>query len=799
MPAPSSKAELLDFIARGGIASAEDLARRVKVAELPDDPHRCASSLIKAGVITQFQAKLLLAGRYRGFKLGSYIVRDQLGQGGMGAVYLAEHATLKRKVAVKVLAPTDGMNRVAVERFLREARAAAALDHPNIVRIFDVSKQGEMHYLAMEYVDGQTLDQMVESGGSLSAGRAVELMLMAAAGLQHAYEKGFVHRDIKPGNLIVAKDGTLKILDMGLARSQEVGDKLTEILDKGAVVGTADYISPEQAVNSPDLDIRADIYSLGATFFTVVAGRPPFEGNTTQKLVQHQMKDPPSLTTIDKTFPPGLAAVVAKMLKKRPADRYQTPADLINALAPWLSNTPRVVATLSRTNLGSSKAASKTMKQVARGSTGRLPSITSRGGRSLTLPLAVGGGLLALLLIGGVIYALSGSEKPAPQPIKPVEVVTPAPTATIVPPTPAPTISEPPPPTVPTLVPSQPGVVYQLNLVGRGAYTEAGTVLNDPATLAVRWKLDPTQTVGSGPFPPGWQPSATETGGSYQAKILAPPALSVAPTGSAAATLLTPELPTGSGMLAVTTDIQSDKPIKLRFRPTKPLGSAVAVGEFPANSSAQTLDAKLPPGQQGRFEFVAVPTATLTLADFTVIDSTPPGKWLSKLDTSKLQPFVQRTRNFMQPGSSVPLTIITETGPGAMPPGFYRWISEPGAVAEFFADGKPGALALGCRLISGGGSVQINTPEFTAPSGHVRLRMLYSTGPNSPGAVARLKPAGNRPIFDAVDLPPTGGSWRLVDADVDLRGAKGGLFELANLATGVEGALLIREYAVLGE
>ena len=158
MPAPSSKAELLDLIAKGGIAAPEEVAKKLKLADVPDDPGRSAAALIKAGVITQFQAKLLLAGRYRGFRLGAYVVRDQLGQGGMGAVYLAEHATLKRKVAVKVLAPTDGMNKVAVERFLREARAAAALDHPNIVRIFDVAKQGEMHFLAMEYVDGQTLD-----------------------------------------------------------------------------------------------------------------------------------------------------------------------------------------------------------------------------------------------------------------------------------------------------------------------------------------------------------------------------------------------------------------------------------------------------------------------------------------------------------------------------------------------------------------------------------------------------------------------------------------------------------------
>lgn len=145
------------------------------------------------------QAKLLLSGRYRGFRLGAYIIREQIGQGGMGAVYLAEHETLRRRVAIKVLARNEGMNKVAVERFLREARAAAALDHPNIVRIFDVAQQGDMYFLVLEFVDGQTLDQIIERSGPMPCGRAVEYILQAAAGLQHACEKGFVHRDIKPG------------------------------------------------------------------------------------------------------------------------------------------------------------------------------------------------------------------------------------------------------------------------------------------------------------------------------------------------------------------------------------------------------------------------------------------------------------------------------------------------------------------------------------------------------------------------------------------------------------------------
>ena len=795
MPAPATAAELLELLKKSGILAPEALARHVAAGELPADPVKCAGALVRQGVLTPFQAKLLLAGRYRGFKLGPYVVRDQLGQGGMGAVYLAEHATLRRKVAVKVLAPTEGMNKVAVERFLREARAAAALDHPNIVRIFDVAQQGEMHFLAMEYVDGQTLDALVEAAGPVAAGRAVELMLMAAAGLQHAYEKGFVHRDIKPGNLIVGKDGVLKILDMGLARSQEIGDKLTEILDKGAVVGTADYISPEQAVNSPDLDIRADIYSLGATFFTVVAGRPPFEGNTTQKLVQHQMKDAPPLTAIDKTFPPGLAAVVAKMLKKKPADRFQTPADLINALAPWLPNTPRVVATLSRTNLGTAKAMQKTMAQVAKGSTGRLPRVRKGSPRRSKRPLYAGLGVVAALaLVGGLVYALSGPSQP-----KAVPPVAPDPTPALTP-APSPKHSELAPPGVgPTpsiAVPKQSGVVYQLNLAGAKPYTEVGKILNDPATPAARWLKDQAETKGAGPFPPGWQPSATETGASYRGEVRPGPPASL----FANSTLLAPELPTGSGRLKLAVTLKSDKPVAVRFRPTRPRpGPAVACGTLAASAefAPRELELNLPPGRDGRLEFVAEGESGLALAGFTLTDPVPPaGRVLLALDAGTLKPFVQKTRNFKQPGSTVALTVISQTGPGKLPDGWYRWISQPGAVAEFFAEGEPGAVALGVRVVSGGGSVQVNTPEFAAPEGRVRFRMLYATGPQSPGAVARFRPKSGAAIWDAVDLPPTGGSWRLAEAEVDLRGETRGLFELTNPAEGADAALLIREFGV---
>jgi hypothetical protein len=369
MPAaPTSSTELLDLLRKSGIVPPERLSAAFPdPAEVPAEPAKVAAALVQQGLITRFQAQQLLAGRHKGFRLGAYAIQDQLGRGGMGAVYLAQHLELRRNVAIKVLvAGKEEDQKLAIERFLREARAAAALDHPNIVRIFDVCRHGDVPYLVMEYVEGETLQQVLDRDGVIPYTTATEFVAQSAAGLQHAHEKGFVHRDIKPSNLILDRTGTVKILDMGLARSNTSDqDKLTERLDAGAVVGTADFIAPEQALNTPRIDIRADIYSLGATYFALITGKPPFEGNTAQKLLQHQVTAAPHLSTIDATLPKGLAGVVAKMLAKKPNDRYQTPAELIAALAPWLGNSAKILAGLSRTNLAQGVDLHATLNDLA--------------------------------------------------------------------------------------------------------------------------------------------------------------------------------------------------------------------------------------------------------------------------------------------------------------------------------------------------------------------------------------------------------------------------------------------------
>jgi len=337
--APARTGDLLDLIQRSGLASKQALASLT----LPAEPIPAATLLVQRGLLTPFQARMLLAGKTRGYRLGNYVIQDQVGVGGMGAVYLAVHAEIKRRVAIKVLNAAASVNQLALERFLREARTAAALDHPNIVKLFDVAREGDVRYLVMEFIEGRTLEQMLKDG-PIPTARAVNIVSQVAAGLQHAYEKGIVHRDIKPANLIVGKDDIVRILDMGLARSTDGADHLTQHLDRGAVVGTADYVAPEQAVNDPNVDSRADIYSLGVTFFALVTGKPPFSGSTASKLLSHQLSSAPSVTSLDKTFPPGLAKIIEKMMQKRPSDRYATPLELIEALAPWMHEAPPTVA-----------------------------------------------------------------------------------------------------------------------------------------------------------------------------------------------------------------------------------------------------------------------------------------------------------------------------------------------------------------------------------------------------------------------------------------------------------------------
>jgi len=274
-------------------------------------------------------------------KLPEYEVQRELGQGGMGVVYLAKNKLMDRLEVLKVVKPALLEIPGARDRFLREIRMAAKLSHGNIVKAHSAIQTGELLLFAMEYVDGEDLAKTVKSRGPLAVTMACNYAQQVAQGLQHALEKGMVHRDIKPHNLILARDGRkhiVKILDFGLAkaRREEEGSDSDLTGSGSGIMGTPDYIAPEQMKNASKADIRADIYSLGCTLYYLLTGKPPFEGKSLFELLQaHLGKGAVPLNKVRPDVPAKLAAVVAKMMAKAPTDRYQTPLEVVQALAPF--------------------------------------------------------------------------------------------------------------------------------------------------------------------------------------------------------------------------------------------------------------------------------------------------------------------------------------------------------------------------------------------------------------------------------------------------------------------------------
>jgi len=342
MPPPANADELLDLIQRSGVADEGKLRSYVQkltdAAGIPTDPQKFAGVLVRDGVLTYFQAEQLLQGKYKRFTIGKYKVLEKLGAGGMAQVFLCEHKMMRRKVAIKVLPTAKADDPSSLERFYREARAVAAVDHPNIVRAYDIDQDENLHFLVMEYVDGTNLQDLVKKFGQLDMLRACHYIYASAVGLQHAHEMGLIHRDIKPGNILLDRTGVVKILDMGLARFfYDEDDALTKKYDEN-VLGTADYLAPEQALDSHTVDIRADIYSLGATFYYLLTGSAVFpEGSVAQKLIWHQNRQPKPIKAFRADVPDEVIAIVEKMMAKKVENRYQTPAEVMGALAPWVA------------------------------------------------------------------------------------------------------------------------------------------------------------------------------------------------------------------------------------------------------------------------------------------------------------------------------------------------------------------------------------------------------------------------------------------------------------------------------
>jgi serine/threonine protein kinase len=343
MPAPATSEAFLDCVQKSGLVDPEHLQGHLQVLReasgLPAGPREMAQRLIEDGFLTAFQTTHLLRGKYKGFVVGKFKVLEPLGMGGGGRVYLCEHLAMGHPVAMKLLTGIDEADIAAVERFFREAQLAASLNHPNIVRAHDIDHDGKYYYLIMDYVDGISLHDLVREHGALDPVRAAHYIAQAAEGLQYMHENGLIHRDLKPANLLLDRSGTIKILDLGLARFLgDQGESLTKKYESQLILGTADYLSPEQAVHCHTVDIRSDIYSLGSTFYYILARRVPFPGKSAAlKIVGHQYHQPDSLIGLRPEIPEALAAVVNRMMAKKPEDRYQEPINVVQALQDWIT------------------------------------------------------------------------------------------------------------------------------------------------------------------------------------------------------------------------------------------------------------------------------------------------------------------------------------------------------------------------------------------------------------------------------------------------------------------------------
>lgn len=306
--------------------------------------------LVSRRTLTEWQAAMVRRGRADGFFIAGYKILDRIGKGQMGGVYKAVHG-LGQVVALKILPASKAKDQHVLGRFQREARLLTQLDHPNVVRAFQVGEGGGVHYIAMEFLEGETLDEVLNRRKKLPWMEAVRLIHQALNGLEHLYERRMIHRDVKPANMMLTPapgkheatwEATLKILDIGLGRElfdddAPEGKIDTQLTVEGSVLGTPDFLAPEQAKDARTADIRADIYSVGCVLFHCVCGRPVFpDTNIMSQMLKHATEKPPLLSSFAPDVPPGLQSVVDVLLAKFPDDRYATPAAAAEALKPFL-------------------------------------------------------------------------------------------------------------------------------------------------------------------------------------------------------------------------------------------------------------------------------------------------------------------------------------------------------------------------------------------------------------------------------------------------------------------------------
>ncbi|MCK4909081.1 MAG: serine/threonine protein kinase [Planctomycetes bacterium] len=327
----------LEFVTREQLAECTKIQRKIK--ELGVEPKKLGEVLLDKGYVTEKQVNHIF--RVQGVKGGhtqitGYKVISRIGQGSMGYVYKALQISMDRIVAIKILSPKLGQNEKFVERFLREARSVARLNHPNIIQGIDVGESNGIYYFAMEYIDGPTIDKVIKKNGPLNEKKALKVMIQVARALEHAHKNNLVHRDIKPDNIMLTQTGMIKLCDLGLAKLVEPGNESK--VEKRGAMGTPAYISPEQARGEKGVDIRSDIYSLGATFYFTVVGAVPFPSNSGTEAMAKHLTEP---LTPPKQKNPRISEavnhVIVSMMDKQKENRPQTPSALKKILEETLT------------------------------------------------------------------------------------------------------------------------------------------------------------------------------------------------------------------------------------------------------------------------------------------------------------------------------------------------------------------------------------------------------------------------------------------------------------------------------
>ncbi|MEO2031284.1 MAG: serine/threonine-protein kinase, partial [Planctomycetaceae bacterium] len=340
MTAPVVTDRFLKLLSNSDLLSSEMMDKAVSQLKIGqcESAEEAAKVLVKQRLITPFQAERLLAGRARGFFVDEYKIREIVGVGGMGCIYVAENTQTKARVALKVLTSNNELDAGMLTRLKLEAQAGIKLSHPNVLKTHEIADTGAVLYVAMEFVKGVSLHEVIALGGPIGWSQACDLFHQAANGLSHAHSMGMVHRDIKPANFIVDHEGNLKVLDFGLALlSEELDEEFSLAMIFGhECLGTADFIAPEQSLNSGDVDCRADIYSLGCTMYLTLTGHFPFPYDTTsKKLDGHRTKQARPVRDVNPDIPQEVADIIKKMMHKRPEHRFQNCNEVAQALSPF--------------------------------------------------------------------------------------------------------------------------------------------------------------------------------------------------------------------------------------------------------------------------------------------------------------------------------------------------------------------------------------------------------------------------------------------------------------------------------